>query len=63
MTAFTTRYMQGVADGEDLLEQLDAGNECPHGRLPGYTGVSCDCWAVLGSVVVLSVPLALREAA
>lgn len=37
-------YRAALAAGVDPLEWRDAINECPHGRLPDYTGDSCACW-------------------
>jgi hypothetical protein len=41
---FAAGYRRGLASGIDLLEALDANNECAHGRLPGYQGTACACW-------------------
>lgn len=60
---FTQDYRDGLAQGIDYLELGDAVNECPHGRMPGYQGHACNCWAVLAPVVPLPVPMVLKAAA
>jgi hypothetical protein len=40
------RYRASLRAGFDPFEMLDAINECPHGRMPGYAGSACACWKV-----------------